>query len=118
MSYEIADGNELLSNTLQPNLPGFNMEQRCFTDVVDFIPFYEIADTYIKIYDPIWGDHIIGDRPGDEILLDMVNNDLVRRSMGIEQLTLDPYMSTIPNTSRFSRWEHIWGGTLFVRNMI
>jgi HD superfamily phosphohydrolase len=81
------------------------------------IPRYEVYDDRIVVQDPVWGSEVIGDKPGDAVFLELVNNDLVLRSKGIEQLTLDPSSATIPGTSRLSRWEHMWGSTVFVRKM-
>lgn len=81
------------------------------------IAHYEFSKDGMMIYDPVWGRCFIGDRPGDEILLDLVNNPLVRRTMSIEQLTLDKHTETIPGAAEFSRWEHIWGSVVFVRQM-
>jgi hypothetical protein len=78
---------------------------------------YEFHDDKIIVNDPVWGRHEIGNQPGDEIFLDLVDNDLVRRSLGVEQLSLDPLTATIPGSANFSRWEHMWGSTVFVRSM-
>lgn len=72
----------------------------------------------LEIADPVWGDIRIGDEPRDAIFIRFMSNPLVRRSMGIEQLTLDPRYSTIPNTGHFPRFEHIWGSLLLARRMI
>lgn len=72
----------------------------------------------LVIQDAIWGNCTIGDEPRDKVFIEFMANSLVRRSMGIEQLTLDPRYSTIPNTGHFSRFEHIWGSVVFARKMI
>ena len=72
----------------------------------------------LDINDAVWGDRRIGNEPRDAIFTRFMSNVLVRRSMGIEQLTLDPRYSTIPNTGHFSRFEHIWGSLIFARQMI
>jgi hypothetical protein len=121
MMSEVADEgffNENDAYVRRVQLPGHDPYLRCFDDAVGFIPFYRFEQDSIHIRDPIWGECTIGDKPGDEVLLRLLDNDLVRRSMSIEQLTLDPYMSTIPNTSHFSRWEHLWGSVVFVRKII
>lgn len=81
------------------------------------IPRYEIHDGHIDIDDPVWGNERIGHKPYDTVLLELADNDLVRRAMAIEQLTLDQYTATIPGTANFARWEHIWGSVVFVRKM-
>jgi hypothetical protein len=81
------------------------------------IPGYEVYDDKLVIHDTVWGNCEIGQEAGDEVLLDLLDNDLVRRTMAIEQLSLDPLIATIPSTTGFSRWEHIWGSVAFVRKM-
>lgn len=71
----------------------------------------------LEVYDAIWGNSVIGTEPRDEVFIRFLSNPLVRRSMGIEQLTLDPRYATIPNTGHFSRFEHIWGSVVFARRM-
>jgi hypothetical protein len=80
-------------------------------------PSYYIYDEHMRIHDPVWGDCTIGNQEGDDVILKLLDNDLVRRSMAIEQLTLDATTATIPNTADFSRWEHMWGSLVFVRKM-
>jgi hypothetical protein len=82
-----------------------------------WVPGYEVYDDKLIIHDPVWGDCEIGQEPGDEVLLNMLDNSLVRRTMAIEQLSLDPLTATIPSTTGFSRWEHVWGSVAFVRKM-
>lgn len=101
-----------------PNIRSIGHPDYEFNDIVDFIPYYFFGEGEIRIEDPLWGDCNIGDQEGDEVLLEFLDNSLVRRSMNIEQLTLPPHYSTIPNTGYFSRWEHIWGSVAFVRKMI
>lgn len=81
------------------------------------VPYYEFSKDGMTIYDPVWDKCHIGDQPGDEVLLELVNNPLVLRTMSIEQLTLDKHAETIPGAAEFSRWEHIWGSVVFVRKM-
>lgn len=81
------------------------------------VAHYEFSADGMTIYDPVWEKCLIGDQPGDELLLELVNNPLVRRTMSIEQLSLDKHIETIPGTAEFSRWEHIWGSVVFVRRM-
>jgi hypothetical protein len=77
---------------------------------------YVFHDNRIEIRDAAWEPCEIGDQPGDEVLLDLSKNALVRRTMSVEQLTLDRYTETIPNAAIFSRWEHMWGSVAFIRN--
>jgi hypothetical protein len=84
---------------------------------MDLPPRYTMRDNHIFIEDPVWGSAEIGRQPGDEVFLELRDLDLVRRTAGIEQLTLGKDIATIPGTSHFSRWEHIWGSVLFVRKM-
>jgi hypothetical protein len=81
------------------------------------IPGYQMLESTIIIRDPVWGECEIGHEPGDEVFLALRDNDLVRRTIGIEQLTLSYDTATIPGTALFSRWEHIWGSVVFVRKM-
>lgn len=57
------------------------------------------------------------DKPEDRVLQEIFYNDAIRRLQAIEQLTLPPQYTTVPNTGAFSRFEHIWGSVLFVRQM-
>ena len=83
------------------------------------MPYYKWDDEekIFRIIDPVWGRHEIGTEPGDEVLLALLHTDLVRRTMAIEQLTLDSLTQTIPATAEFSRWEHIWGSVVMIREM-
>ncbi len=78
---------------------------------------YEIADDYILINDAVWGSCRIGEEPGDEVFLDLVGETAIQRLQGIEQLTLPRFMTTIPGTSEFSRWEHVWGALVLTRQL-
>jgi hypothetical protein len=100
------------------HLPGFNQKERMFQDVVGFIPEYYIGKEEIGIKDPVWGECLIENKGYDRIWFKLAQNPLVKRSAAIEQLTLGPEFSTMPNTGYFSRWEHIWGSVVFVRKMI
>ncbi len=80
--------------------------------------YHEVDGVSLEINDAIWGKCFIGDEERDVVFKELFSNPLVVRSMGIEQLTLSPEYSTIPNTGAFSRFEHIWGSVVFVRKMI
>ncbi len=55
--------------------------------------------------------------PKDKVLVEILMSDAAGRLQAVEQLTLPPQFSTVPNTAAFSRFEHIWGSVLFVRQM-
>lgn len=78
---------------------------------------YRIEDERIAIDDAVWGRCDIGAEPGDEVFLDLVGNSAIARLQGIEQLTLPKSMTTIPGTSEFSRWEHVWGSVVLTRKL-
>lgn len=78
---------------------------------------YWLADTQMGILDPVWGKALIGDKPHDDLLIELARTPLFRRTQAIEQLTLGPEYATVPNSMYFSRWQHIWGSLAFVRNM-
>lgn len=78
---------------------------------------YRIEDSRIAIDDAVWGRCDIGAEPGDEVFLDLVGNSAIARLQGIEQLTLPKSMTTIPGTSEFSRWEHVWGSVVLTRKL-
>lgn len=82
------------------------------------MPSYELEDNSMVIHDAVWGDCSIGDRqPYDSLLMELARSPLFRRLQAVEQLTLPPSFSTVPNTTLFSRWQHIWGSLAFVRKM-
>jgi hypothetical protein len=72
--------------------------------------------------DPVWQfgspeNLRLGEKLEDDVLLSIFYSDAIRRLQAVEQLTLPPEYTTIPNTGAFSRFEHIWGSVLFVRQM-
>jgi len=79
---------------------------------------YELGDSYMHISDPVWGEEYIGDKPYDPLLLELARTPLFRRLQAIEQLTLGVEYATMPNSMYFSRWQHAWGSTVFVRKML
>jgi hypothetical protein len=81
---------------------------------------YELheAERIISIQDPIWGEAIIGREPGDEVFIDLFTHPVFQRLTGIEQLTLPKPYATMPDSFDFTRWEHVWGSVVFVRNML
>lgn len=81
------------------------------------IPSYEHGLDRMKIYDPVWGECEISKEPYDTLLLELAKTPLFTRLQAVEQLTFNGEFSTVPNTSEFSRWQHIWGSLVFVRKM-
>ena len=81
------------------------------------LPAYEFENITLRVNDVVWGECEIGNEPYDKLLLQLARHPLFRRLQAVEQLTLPPDLSVIPNTSRFSRWQHIWGSLIFVRKM-
>ncbi len=106
------------------------------------LPTYEIDHDIMVIHDVVWGECSIKARSKDEerihreqlkqqgvelaadksddydkLLLELVRNPLFIRLQGVEQLTFSDRFSTTPSTSRFSRWQHIWGSLVFARKM-
>jgi HD superfamily phosphohydrolase len=81
------------------------------------MPTYEIGDKWMKIHDVVWGECEIGDQPYDELFVKLAKTPLFQRLQSIEQLTLVPDYATMPNSTDFSRWQHIWGSLVFVRKM-
>lgn len=81
------------------------------------LPAYEFEDMQLRIRDTVWGTCEIGNEPYDELLLRLARTPLFRRLQAVEQLTLPPDLSVIPNTANFSRWQHLWGSLVFVRKM-
>lgn len=71
--------------------------------------------------DPVWRDgspdRLVVNARGREVLSALFYSDPVRRLQAIEQLTLPPQYSTVPNTGAFSRFEHIWGSALLVEQL-
>ncbi len=72
--------------------------------------------------DPVWqfgapGRLYVHEEPEQKVLGELFYSDAVRRLQAVEQLTLPPEYTTIPNTGAFSRFEHIWGSALFVRQI-
>lgn len=64
------------------------------------MPSYELEDNSMVIHDAVWGDCSIGDRqPYDSLLMELARSPLFRRLQAVEQLTLPPSFSTVPNTN-------------------
>lgn len=82
------------------------------------LPSYELGDGHMKIHDVVWGSCEIGNKPYDELLIKLARTPLFQRLQSIEQLTLGSDYATMPNSTDFSRWQHIWGSLVFVRKMV
>lgn len=85
-----------------------------------FLPYCNMDEGIFE--DPVWsfGDpgQLYINQPSEErVLGEIFYSDAIRRLQAVEQLTLPPEYTTIPNTGAFSRFEHIWGSVLFVRQM-
>jgi HD superfamily phosphohydrolase len=82
---------------------------------------YELNGNSMKISDVIWGDMEIngsGLQPDfDTLLIRLARTPLLRRTQAIEQLTLGKDFATMPSSTHFSRWSHVWGSLVFVRKM-
>lgn len=97
--------------------------------IARFLPDVDFAFDTFDWVDPVWGKTTLDQTWGG---IDQVNPNLdytkmfqelflhpaIKRLIGIEQLTLPPQYETIPNAARFSRWEHITGSALLVKNLI
>lgn len=98
------------------DLPGSDWQGGNMFEGTAFVPNCNM-DAGI-FYDPVWNDKLsISDGDNAAVLGNIFYNNSLRRLQAVEQLTLPPEYSTIPNTSAFSRFEHIWGSALFVRQM-
>jgi hypothetical protein len=118
VEHEYPSSNSNLPIPFRNGYYNFGPPFHYFEDSSMFFPYYRADDERMIIDDKIWGKYEIKDWPGDEVLLEMLDNPLVKRTAHIEQLTLPTRFTTIPNTSFFSRWEHIWGSVAFVRGII
>lgn len=89
-----------------------------FYDSLD-VPLYELEERKMRIHDVIWGDCEINGEASefDELLVRLARTPLFRRLQSIEQLTLGRDYATMPNSTDFSRWQHVWGSLVFVRKM-
>ena len=76
-------------------------------------PEYRLGQDAMDVYDPVWGKEQI-DEP---VLLELAGTDALRRLQTVEQLTLPDRYKTIPESTYFSRWEHVWGTTIFARRI-
>lgn len=96
-------------------LPGLGWDEgNMFSDTL-FMPNCNMDDgTYD---DKVWwidAPERLRLREHHPVLREIFYNDAIRRLQAVEQLTLPPQYTTIPNTAAFSRFEHLWGSVLFV----
>ncbi|MFZ1812586.1 MAG: hypothetical protein WAU02_03670 [Candidatus Saccharimonadales bacterium] len=101
-----------------PHRSGYDAKWESGYVIEDYLelPSYELGEG-MKIHDVVWGECKIGNEPYDQLLMRLARTPLFRRLQSVEQLTLGPDHSTVPNTAMFSRWQHIWGSLVFVRKM-
>ena len=95
-----AEGNMFTDSYFMTNC---NMDSAVFTDTVwggPDSPKLELQKMY-----------------GGQLLQEIFYSNPVRRLQAVEQLTLPPQYSTVPNTGGFPRFEHIWGSVLFVEQL-
>lgn len=91
-----------------------------FNNSVLWRPMVDMEDAVV--YDKVWWmcspqELVLDHLPYAEVFNKIFYSNAVRRLQAVEQLTLPPEYSTIPNTAGFSRFEHIWGSVLFVRQI-
>jgi hypothetical protein len=91
-----------------------------FNNRVQWMPNCNM-DTAV-IDDKVWGRRTlsnlrISSLPDPRLFTEIFYSDPIRRLQAVEQLTLPPQYSTIPNTAAFSRFEHVWGSVLFVKDI-
>ncbi len=99
-------------------LPGLGWEAGNMFTNTSFMPNCDMDDGIFS--DTVWGmgyDGRLELRQEAPVLSEVFYSNAMRRLQAVEQLTLPPLYSTIPNTAAFSRFEHIWGSVLFVKKM-
>lgn len=99
-----------------PRLPGTTWESGNIFDSGMSVPNCNMEDGVFS--DTVWNfgtpDRLrLKDMANNKVFYDIFYSDAVRRLQAVEQLTLPPEYTTIPNTAAFSRFEHIWGSVLF-----
>ncbi len=103
-----------------PRLPGTSWESGNMFDSGMAIPNCDMDSGVF--HDTAWqfgypSSLRTAERAGDAVLSELFYHNAVRRLQAVEQLTLPPEYSTVPNTGAFSRFEHVWGSALFVRQI-
>jgi HD superfamily phosphohydrolase len=76
-------------------------------------PKYDLYDDRMEIFDPVYGHEVI-DEP---VLVALARSDALRRLQTVEQLTLPDRYKTVPNSTFFSRWEHVWGTAILAKRI-
>lgn len=102
-------------------LPGMGWEAGNMFNTTLFMPNCDMNEAVFV--DRVWGQW--GERSVDlclrqdspMIMQEIFYSNAMRRLQAVEQLTLPPQYSTIPNTAAFSRFEHLWGSVLFAKIM-
>ena len=99
-----------------PSLPGTTWESGNIFDSGMSVPNCNMEDGVFN--DTVWRfgtpDRLrLNEMANNKIFYEIFYSDAVRRLQAVEQLTLPPEYTTIPNTAAFSRFEHIWGSVLF-----
>lgn len=102
------------------NLPGSTWQEGNMFNGRAFVPNCNMEDAVFN--DTVWQfgrpDRLrVLEGESATVLGEIFFNDGIRRLQAIEQLTLPPDYTTIPNTGAFSRFEHVWGSVLFVRQI-
>lgn len=99
-------------------LPGSTWESgNMFTDTT-FVPNCNMDDAVFS--DTVWRGEDNGHlrlRREHPVMQELFYSNAMRRMQAIEQLTLPPEYTTIPNTAAFSRFEHMWGSALLVKQL-
>ncbi len=101
-------------------LPGSTWGEGNMFDDRCFVPNCNMEDLIFN--DAVWSTgrddrlELLRD-PRDRVLTEVFLSNAMRRLQAVEQLTLPPQYSTVPNTGAFARFEHIWGSVLFIRQM-
>lgn len=96
-------------------LPGQGWEAGNMFTGTNFMPNCNMENAAFN--DTVWGygpDGKLELQREHPVLTDIFYSNAMRRLQAVEQLTLSPEYSTIPNTGAFSRFEHMWGSVLFV----
>jgi|SRR3989344_2218329 len=99
-------------------LPGLTWESGNMFNDTTFMPNCNMEDAVFN--DTVWdngADKNLRLHQEPPVLTEIFYSNPMRRLQAVEQLTLPPEYTTIPNTAAFSRFEHIWGSVLFVKQL-
>lgn len=117
---EIDDAAKRRWDLESPILPGMTWaEGNMFTDS----SFMTNCDMENAIFtDTVWGGNIspkleLQKMYGGQLLQEIFYSDPLRRLHAVEQLTMPPHYSTVPNTGGLPRSEHVWGSVLLVEQI-